>query len=178
MAERGGWPAHCRWIIPALLTVWLLLQLLFTFLISLDRPLPQKRSINLDRFLNPLLPVLLAPMVFGPRKAFSSGKTLTPTTLELLRVATASPVRSLLCDSPYVRDGWREATETINARTQPSDVVLVRPHHHAPRHNELDRLDWSTVPHWRSAEESDEFFSDEVRPGISDCGSLCTMIVS
>ena len=178
MAERGGWRAHRRGIRPVLHGAWLLLPLLFTFLISLDRPLPQKRAISLDRFFNPLLPVLLTLVVFGSQKAFSSGKTTSPPTLALLRVATGGPVRSLLGDSPYVRDGWREATATINAGAQPRDVVLVRPHHYAPPYNELDRLDWPTVPHWRSAEEFDEFLSDEVAPRISDCGSLCTMIVS
>jgi hypothetical protein len=91
-------------------------------------------------------------------------------------MTTRRPVGELL--RSHVRDGWREATATINARAQPSGVVLVHPHHYAPQHNELDRLDWPTLAHWRSAEEFDEFLSDEVAPRISDCGSLCTTIVS
>ncbi|HUS69411.1 MAG TPA: hypothetical protein VM075_01370 [Anaerolineae bacterium] len=178
MAKRGGWRAHCRWITPVLHAVWLLLPLLFTFVISLDWPLPQKRAISLHRFLNPLLPVSSILVLLGFQKALSSGKTIGSPTIAILRVATGSPMRSLHCDSPYVRDGWREATATINARAQPSDVILVHPHHYAPPYNELDRLDWPTVPHWRSAEEFDEFLSDEVFPLISNCGSLCTMIVS
>jgi hypothetical protein len=178
MAEHGGWRARYRWIRPVLHGVWLLLPLLFTFLTSSDRPLPQKRVINLDRFFNPLLPVSSILVLLSFQKALSSGKTISSPTLAILRVATGSPMRSLHCDSPYVRDGWREATATINARSQPSDVILVHPHHYAPLHNELDRLDWPTVPHWCSAEELDEFLTDEVAPRISDCGSLCTMIVS
>lgn len=66
---------------------------------------------------------------------------------------------------------------TINARVQPSDVVLVRPHHYAPPYNELDRLDWPTVPQWRSAEEFDEFLSSELSPLLNDGDRVWTMIV-
>ncbi len=162
----------------ALVVVWFVLPLLLTLLISLDWPLPQKRSIYIDRFFNPLLPALLILVAFGLLRAFSASKTVTSLAMVVLLITAGGSLHSLYYDEAYVRDQWREAIEYIEANAEPGDLLLVRPHHYVPTYYyQLEGTDSLTVPYLSSREEYDEFLRREVSPLVDDGGRLWTMIV-
>jgi mannosyltransferase len=162
-------------------SIWLVLPLLLTFVISLNWPLPQRRSIYIDRFFNPLLPAFLILVALGIQRAVSAKgarRAISALGLAVLVIATGSSMHNLYYDDDYARDQWREAIAYVNARSQPEDLVLVRPHDYAPLYYyQLEGVDWLTVPYLESTAEYDAFLSDEVAPAISDGGSLWTLIV-
>ncbi len=166
----------------AAIWIWLVLPLLLTFLISLDWPVPQKRSIYIDRFFNPLLPAFLLLVGLGIQRAVSARRArraISALGLTILVIATGSSMHNLYYDNDYARDQWREAIAYVNACGQPGDLVLVRPHDYVPLYYyQLEALDWLTVPYLESSAEYDAFLSDEVAPVISDGGTLWTLIVS
>jgi mannosyltransferase len=162
----------------AFVVTWFLLPLLLTFLISLDWPLPQKRSIYIDRFFNPLLPAFLILVAYGLRQLFSMRRAVSWAAIGVMSVATVGSLNNLYFGDLYVRDQWREAISDINASAQPSDLVLVRPHHYVPTfYYPFDGLDPVTVPYLGSKEEYDEFLSDELSPLLNDGDRVWTMIV-
>jgi mannosyltransferase len=162
----------------ALVLVWFLLPLLFTLLISLDWPLPQKRSIYIDRFFNPLLPAFLILVAFGLLRALSASRVLSSLALAILLITTGRSLYGIYFDEVYVRDQWREAITEINTSAQPGDLALVRPHHYVPvYYYPLEGVDSFSVPYLASAEEYEEFLDREVPPLVNDDGKLWTMIV-
>jgi mannosyltransferase len=163
----------------AAVSIWLVLPLLLTFLISLDWPLPQNRSIYIDRFFNPLLPAFLILVGMGIQRAVSTRRVIGALALTVLVIATVSSLRNLYFDHSYGRDQWREAIAHVNTSGQPGDLVLVRPHDYAPLYYyKLEGLTWLTVPYLGSTAEYDDFVSNEVAPVMSEGGTLWTLIVS
>ena len=163
----------------AAVSIWLVLPLLLTLLISLDWPLPQKRSIYIDRFFNPLLPAFLILVGIGIQRAISARRAISSLALTVLVITTGSSMRNVYYDNSYGRDQWREAIAHVNASGQPGDLVLVRPHDYVPLYYyRLKGVDWLTVPYLGSTAEYDDFLSNEVAPVLSEGGTLWTMIVS
>lgn len=163
----------------ASISIWLVLPLLFTFLISLDWPLAQNRSIYIDRFFNPLLPAFLILAGIGIQRAVSARRVLSVLALTVLVIATGSSLRNVYYDNSYGRDQWREAIAHVNTSGHLGDLVLVRPHDYAPLYYyKLEGLAWLTVPYLGSTAEYDDFLSNEVAPVLSEGGTLWTMIVS
>jgi 4-amino-4-deoxy-L-arabinose transferase-like glycosyltransferase len=162
----------------AFVVTWLLLPLLLTFLISLDWPLPQKRSVYIDRFFNPLLPAFLILVANGLRHLLSVRKAVSWAAIGVMSIATVGSLNNLFFGDAYVRDQWREAIADIKTAGRPSDLVLVRPHHYVPMsYYPFDGMDSVTVPYLGSREDYDEFLSSELSPLLNDGDRVWTMIV-
>jgi mannosyltransferase len=174
---RGKIPVRQRNMLR-LVWYWLSLPLIFVFLISLDWPLPQKRSIYMDRFLIPLLPAFLILVGYGITRIFDRKKALGALAAVILLVSTGASTCSLLLDQTYHRDDWRQAITEIRENAQNGDVLLVRPHHYVPLYYyDLQEIPWFTVPYLESAQAYDTFLDAELSSSASEGGRLWTMIV-
>ena len=157
---------------------WLSLPLILVLLISLDWPLPQKRSIYMDRFLIPLLPPFLILVSYGITQIFDRKKTLGALAAVVLLVPIGISTSSLFLDPTYRRDDWRQAIAEIRENGQSGDVLLVRPHHYVPLYYyNLQEIPWFTVPYLESALDYDAFLDAELSTSPSEGGRLWTMII-
>lgn len=159
-------------------TFWLSLPLMFVFLISLDWPLPQKRSIYMDRFLIPLLPAFLILISYGITQIFERKRTLGTLTVIALLIPIIASTCSLFLDQTYHRDDWRQATTEIRENARSGDVLLVRPHDYVPLYYyDLREIPWYTVPYLESAQDYETFLETDLSTSLSEGGRLWTMIV-
>jgi mannosyltransferase len=160
------------------LVIWLVLPLLLTFLISVDWPIPHKRSIYIDRFFNPLLPAFLILVGIGIQRAVSTKRAISALVLAVLVICLGSSMRNLHYDHAYVRDEWREAVAHVNHSAQPGDLVLVRPHDYVPMYYyKIEGVEWIAVPYLSSPEEHHQFFSSEISPLLASGRRAWTIIV-
>lgn len=158
--------------------LWLVLPLVLIFLISLDWPLPQKRSIYMDRFLILQVPAFLILTSYGIMQILGRQKVLGTLAAVALLIAVGASIHSLLHDPTYHRDDWRQAITAIREGAQQGDVVLVRPHHYLPLHYyDLREIPWYTVPYLESKQEYDALLDIELPAHLGDTGRLWTMIV-
>lgn len=157
---------------------WLSLPLLFVFLISLDWPLPQNRSIYMDRFLIPSLPAFLILIGYGITQVFERKRTLGTLMIVVLLLTTGASTCSLFLDQTYQRDDWRRAITEIRENARSGDVLLVRPHHYVPLYYyDLQEIPWFTVPYLESARDYETFLDTQLSNNLSEAGRLWTMIV-
>lgn len=157
---------------------WLSLPLMFVFLISLDWPLPQKRSIYMDRFLIPLLPAFLILVSYGIAQIFERKRTLGSLTAIALLIPIGASTCSLFLDQTYHRDDWRQAITEIRENARSGDILLVRPHHYVPLYYyDLREVPWYTVPYLESAQEYETFLDTNLSTRLSEGGRVWTMIV-
>ncbi|TKJ31132.1 MAG: hypothetical protein CEE40_02425 [Chloroflexi bacterium B3_Chlor] len=157
---------------------WLSLPLIFVFLISLDWPLPQKRSIYMDRFLIPLLPAFLILVGYGIAQIFERKRTLGTLTAIALLIPIGASTCSLFLDQTYHRDDWRQAITEIRENARSGDILLVRPHHYVPLYYyDLREVPWYTVPYLESAQEYETFLDTHLSTRLSEAGRVWTMIV-
>jgi len=174
---RGKIPVRQRNVLR-FVWYWLSLPLILVFLISLDWPLPQRRSIYMDRFLIPLLPAFLILVGYGITQVFDRKKTLGALVAVVLLALTGASTCSLFLDQTYRRDDWRQAITEIRENAQSGDVLLVRPHHYVPLYYyDLQEIPWLTVPYLESAQAYDTFLDAELSSSASEGGRLWTMIV-
>ncbi len=163
-----------------LLLVWLwhFLPLVLIFLISVDWPLPQKRSIYMDRYLIPLLPAYLILIGYGIMHLYARKKVLGIVTTTALLILNGASVYSLFLDQSYHRDQWRQAITEIRENARSGGILLVRPHHYVVLYYyDLREIPWHTVPYLESKEEYETFLDSEIPPRLSEGGRLWTMIV-
>ncbi len=158
--------------------LWLMLPLLLVFLISLDWPLPQKRSIYVDRFLTPLLPALVILTAYGVTRVLGRKRLLGVLTIVALLLPMGVSTCSLYLNSEYHRDQWRQAITTIKENAQSGDILLVRPHHYVPLYYyDLQEIPWYTVPYLDSARDYEIFLGTDLSSTLSESGRVWTMIV-
>jgi len=154
------------------------LPLVLIFVISLDWPLPQKRSVYMDRYLSPLLPAFGILISYGVTQVFERKRILGALTAIALLVPVGASTCSLFLDSRYHRDQWRQAITTIRENARSGDILLVRLHHYVPLHYYgLREIPWYTVPYLDSAQEYEAFLNAELSTSLSEGGRLWTMIV-
>ncbi len=158
--------------------LWLWLPISLIFLISLDWPLPQKRSVYMDRYLTPLAPAFLTLISYGVTQVWARKRLLGALAAIALLVPMGASIYSLYLDSAYHRDQWRQAITTIKENARSEDILLVRPHHYVPLYYyDLQEIPWYTVPYLASAQEYDDFLNAELSTSLSEGARLWTMIV-
>ncbi len=163
----------------ALVWLWLFLPLVLIFLISLDWPLPQKRSIYMDRYLTLLLPAFVVLVCFGVMRILQRNKALGALVAVALLVPATISDCSLFLDERYHRDQWRQAIAEIRQHAKTGDLLLVRPQHHVVLYYyDAQEIPWCTVPYLGSKEEYEAFLASEVPAGLSEDGTIWTIIVS
>jgi mannosyltransferase len=161
-----------------LVWLWLFLPLILVFLISLDWPLPQKRSIYMDRFLIPSLPAFLILISHGITQLFERKKVLGVVVAAAILVPTAASVYAQFSAQTYRRDDWRQAIADIRAGAQGGDLLLVRTHDYVPLHYyDLYEIPWFTVPYLDSADEYEAYLDTHLAESMSADGRLWTMVV-
>ena len=106
---------------------WLLVPLLLVFLISLDWPIPQKRSIYMDRYLIILLPALLLLAAWGLVSALRRRPRLLLGTLAVIGLVSAISLGNLYFEPSYSRTNWRQALTQIESEWRPADRLLINP---------------------------------------------------
>jgi hypothetical protein len=112
-----------------LLLLWLVVPILFVFLISLDLPITDKRSLYMDRYLIISLPALNLLGAWGLAiLAKRLGRSwLLPAGLMIIVITSAVALRNLYFEPQYARDDWRQAMEYMDENWQENDVYLVKP---------------------------------------------------
>ena len=162
-----------------LIWLWLVLPTMLIFLISLDLPLPDKRSVYMDRYLITQLPAFLILLGYGLVQLWDRSKTAALVVgLGLLLTISAS-VYSLYFDPVHYRDQWREAIAQIRENAQDGDLLLVRPHHYVPLYYyEVPEIPQHTVPYLESSQEYEAFLDREISTSLNQGGRIWTMIVS
>jgi mannosyltransferase len=159
--------------------LWLLLPLILVFLISLDWPLPQKRSIYMDRFFVPLLPAFVILISCAILELYRKRRRTGIATAIALLIPVSLSVYSMFSDQRYQRDQWRQAIEEIRARAESNDLLLVRPHDYVPLYYyDPGEIPWYTVPYLESRQEYEDFLNAEIPARLTAGGRLWTMIVS
>jgi mannosyltransferase len=162
----------------SLVWLWLFLPLLLVLLISLDWPLPQKRSIYMDRYLILLLPAFVVLVWQGIVQLYHRKKAFGALVATALIVSCAVSISALFLDEKYQREQWRQAIAEVKQNAQSRDVLLVRPHQHAVLYYyNLQEIPWSTVPYLGSQQEYDDYLDDTVPAQLSGDGRIWTLIV-
>ncbi len=157
---------------------WLWLPLVLVFLISLDWPLPQKRSVYMDRYLSPLVPAFLILIGYGIVEISRRKKVLGLLVTIALLIPIGASTYSLFFDQRYYRDQWRDAITEIGQNARSGDVLLVRPHQYVPLYYyNLREIPWYTVPYLESKQEYETFLDSERPTDLSEGGRIWTMIV-
>lgn len=162
----------------SLVWLWLFLPLVLVSLISLDWPLPQKRSIYMDRYLILVLPAFLVLVCYGISRIFRGRNVLGALVAIALLVPAALSTSSIYLDERYDRDQWRQAIAEIKRDARSGDILLARPHQHVVLYYyDLQDLPWYTVPHLDSKEELEAFLDDAVGAQHNKGRRIWTMIV-
>jgi mannosyltransferase len=160
-------------------SIWLFVPLLLVFLISFDWPLPQKRSIYMDRYLILLLPAFLILVCHGTMTILRTRRRLgTLVALGLIIPASISTY-SIFFDGRYQRDQWRQAIGEISQNAGSHDILLVRPQQKVVfNYYGLDDIEWVEVPYFDSREEYDDFLDAHISPLLDKRARLWTLVVS
>jgi uncharacterized membrane protein len=131
-SSTGAQRRFADMLTPRLLFVWLLVPLALTWAISLDLPIPQKRSIYMDRYLITVLPAFLTLVAWGLVSACGDKRWLILVALAVLFGAAMPALANLYFDPAYARDDWRGAMSYVKREQRPKDVLLLRPSHTLP----------------------------------------------
>lgn len=107
------------------LAIWFLLPLVFVFLISLDLPIPGKRSVYHDRFFIAELPGLLLLIALGVRALWQKRPRVTATLALALVLPTILSLQILYFDPANAREDWRGSVAYLRAHADPARDVLV-----------------------------------------------------
>ena len=102
-------------------------DLLLTWAISLDLPIPQKRSIYVDRYLIHSLPPFLVLAAWGIVRAYRRRRWTAAVAALALAAAVLPSLLNLYGDPAYARSDWRAAIALLERTWQRGDVLLVRP---------------------------------------------------
>ncbi len=110
-----------------LIVLWLFIPLLLTYLVSLDLPIPQKRSVYMDRYLIIALPAFLLLGAWGlsSLSSYFRLKWLLPLGLIVLGLTSLLSLQNMFFDRDYQRDAWRQAMDHMAGAWQPGDVYLA-----------------------------------------------------
>jgi hypothetical protein len=143
-----------------LLLIWFAIPVLLIYFISLDLPIPEKRSVYVDRYLLMSQPAMLIAVAWGldTLAKARSQRWLRPAALLVVTLISALTLSHLYADSDYWREDWRSALAFLRETAEPGDVVLGRPDHLLPLdYYGVDSLDYAELP----AAVTDEALLDE-----------------
>ncbi|MBE2220999.1 MAG: glycosyltransferase family 39 protein [Anaerolineae bacterium] len=151
---RRLWPmgfVHDQFLVMSarLLLLWLFVPILITFIISLDWPIEQARSIYMDRYLIISLPamVLLAAwgLVWVDMRLKKNGPVFF--ILAFVCLATLPSLLNMYGNGRYARTDWRKAFEVLDSHWQPDSLLLLNQSHTLPYlYYADDKLTMSLLP--------------------------------
>jgi hypothetical protein len=109
------------------LLIWLTVPLLLIWLISLDLPIPNKRSIYVDRYLIMCLPAFVALVAVGLSALYRRWRAAALVALAIVVASNALALRNMYVDPAYAREDWRAAMQYLKDKRQPDEVLFLRP---------------------------------------------------
>jgi len=117
------------YLFARLLLLWLTLPPLLLLLISLELPIPEKRSIYMDRYLIITLPafLLLAAWGFTLLLAQKRGRWFVGLAFGGIFLVTAVSLNNMYHNPFYARVDWRTAMAQLAASWQEHDKLIVEP---------------------------------------------------
>lgn len=127
LGQRKEWIRHSI----ELLVTWLFVPILALWAISLDLPIPQKRSIYVDRYLIVSLPAFVLLVACGLVYAARRWRSVRPDIVGIVVLLALSGygLANLYWDPQYARDDWRAALAYLEMARETEDVLLLRPSH-------------------------------------------------
>lgn len=152
-----------------LISVWLVVPLILTLLVSLDLPIPQKRSVYMDRYLIIALPgfLLLGAWGLSSISHYFQRKWVLSFSLIILGFISLLTLQSMFFDPDYQRDAWRQAMDYMASAWQPDDIFLTTPSQMLGLwYYGQDRFQFEQIPNIDNS-KSDQ---DEANPNIVEWG--------
>jgi mannosyltransferase len=117
-----------------LLLLWLFVPMLIIFVISLDWPFEQARSIYMDRYLIISLPAMTLLGAWGI--VYVAGQTkkrgFVILVIALVCLATLPSLLNVYGNGRYARTDWRQAFKLLEIHWQPDDLLLLNASHTLP----------------------------------------------
>lgn len=132
-----------------LLLLWFAIPILLIYLISLDLPIPQKRSLYVDRYLMMTLPGLLLATAWSlvALTERSAVRWIRPAALLLVALVSGVTLFNFYVDPSYGREDWRSALAEMRQAIQEGDVILGRPDYVLPlEYYGLDQSMYAELP--------------------------------
>jgi uncharacterized membrane protein len=129
-------------------------------LVSLDWPIPQQRSVYMDRYLTSTLPLYILLVAWGWSKLQQhpwAPRWLPAILLAGILLPTFSTWQNMYFDPAYQRENWRGAFAYVEANWQEDDVLLLKPGQILPFFYQTDgSLPYEVLPSSRQFEEDEE----------------------
>lgn len=110
---------------PWLLVACLAVSIGFLFLVSLPLPVPQKRSIYVDRFLAPVQHTLLLLIALGLGSFLRQGRRWSVIAGAIIAVPLALSLGNLYFERAYARDDWRGAAAFVRTNSDSTRDLLL-----------------------------------------------------
>jgi mannosyltransferase len=164
---RAGHHAARHALTVRFLLCWLLVPLLLAWAISLDLPIPQKRSIYMDRYLIHSLPPFAVLVAWGVVLASRQRAWVAAGAAAVLAAAVLPSLLNLYWNPAYARNDWRGALAYVEAAWEEGDVLLLRPSDTLPVAYYMDgAVAYEVLPFLFSAEEREAYLAGEMEPTI------------
>jgi len=161
----GITPERRQMMTYRLLLLWLFLPIALVYLISLDLPIPEKRSLYMDRYLITCLPALILLGAWGLAtiSKIPRWRWVLPAGIVLITIITATSLRNLYFDPLYARDNWRQAMEYMAENWQQDDIYLVKPSQTIVAYHYGHKTDeYAFVPYLSETEDRKRFFEEDI----------------
>lgn len=151
------------------LAYWLFVPAILVFLISLDMPISQKRSIYMDRYFTLLLPAYIALVACGLSAISKLRKELGLLALLIVLMPTLVSLRNLYFDERYFRDDWRGAVRYIQQEGGPDDPILMKPSFFIPvqYYYEGTPIPWVFIPEPVDIDGDYDTYLSQIMPEIT-----------
>jgi mannosyltransferase len=109
----------------AYLLVWLVLPVLIVWAISLDLPIPQKRSAYVDRFLSPEFPAWLILIALGAIRMFKSRRRLLAIGAAIACAPLVISAAQMYFDPFFARDNWKDVAARVRSEQAIVPALLI-----------------------------------------------------
>lgn len=116
--------AHARAKLVYLL-LWLVLPILMVWSISLDLPIPQKRSAYVDRYLSPEFPAWIILVALGVTYAMKLSWQKMAIGAAIAAIPLVASLGNMYFDPFFARDNWKGAAEFVRAEGNSARQVLI-----------------------------------------------------
>lgn len=150
------------------LLCWLVVPVLLVWAISLDLPIPQKRSIYMDRYLIHSLPAFVVVVAWGVVRLSGQRAWVTATASAALVASVIPSLLNMYFAPAYARDDWRAALAHVESVWKKGDVLLVRPSGTLPMAYYLNGpVPYEELPFLFGEEERKAYLDREMGPRMS-----------
>lgn len=166
----GITPERQKMMTYRLLLLWLFLPIALIYVISLDLPIPEKRSLYMDRYLIIVLPALnlLGAWGLATLSKTHRWRWIMPAGLLLITIVSMTSLQNLYFDPDYSRDAWRQAMGNMASEWQENDVYLVKPSQTIVAYQySHESIEYALLPYLIDGEEKDNFYQNDINSWVA-----------